>query len=151
MTNTTPSANTMTSAAWNDATYDAPVIVAICATTTARKLFRPMPGAKQNGLFARKAMQIMAMPDARHVARKTAFQSSSPPARQPVSRFGFKAMMYAIVMNVVRPAMISVLTEVPFSFSLNSDSTSISSRVPLIRQNPLYFNKTATNLGKTRK
>ena len=133
-------------------TYDAPVIVAICATTTARKLFRPMPGAKQNGLFARKAMQIMAMPDAKHVARKTAFQSSSPPARQPVSKFGFRAMMYAIVMNVVRPAMISVLTDVPFSLSLNSDSNSISSRgLPLIRQKPLYFNKTATNLGKTRK
>ena len=123
-TNTMPSARVMTSAAWYDATYERPVTVAICATNSAKKLLRPMPGARQNGLFARNAMQIMAMPEARHVARNTAFQSASPPARQLVSRFGFNAMMYAIVMNVVKPATTSVLTFVPFSLSLNSFSTS---------------------------
>ena len=88
-----PSASTMMSAAWNDATYEAPVIAAICVTTTARKLLSPMPGARQKGLFAMNAMHIMAMPDARQVARNTAFHSSSPPARHPVSKFGFRAMM----------------------------------------------------------
>ena len=68
-------------------------MVAICVTTTARKLLSPMPGARQNGLFATNAMHIMAMPDARHVDMNTAFHNSSPPARQPVSRFGFRAMM----------------------------------------------------------
>ena len=71
----------------------APVSVAICTTTTAKKLFSPMPGARQNGLFARKAMHIMAMPEAKQVARKTAFHNSSPPVRQSVRMFGFKAMM----------------------------------------------------------
>ena len=88
-----PSASTMMSAAWNEATYVAPVSVAIWTTTTAKNELSPMPGAKQNGLFARNAMQIMAIPDARHVARKTAFQSWSPPARQSVRMFGFRAMM----------------------------------------------------------
>ena len=39
--------------------------------------------------------------------------------------FGLTARMYAIVMNVVTPAMISVLTVVPFSRSLNVFSISL--------------------------
>ena len=73
----------MISAAWNDATYDAPVSTTIWPTTTAKKLFKPMPGARQNGLFAIKAMQIIAMPDARQVARNTAFHSGIPPSVAP--------------------------------------------------------------------
>ena len=88
-----------------------------------------MPGARQKGLLAQKAMQTMAMPEARHVARKTAFHSSSPPPDlKLVSRFGFRAMMYAIVMNVVRPAAISVFTEVPLALSLKSFSMSLPFR-----------------------
>ena len=78
-----PSARTIISAAWNEATYVAPVITAIFPTTTAKKLFRPMPGAKQNGLLAMNAMQIIAMPDAKHVARNTAFHRSLPPSVKP--------------------------------------------------------------------
>ena len=85
------------------------------ATTTAKKLFRPMPGAMAKGLFARNAITNMPMAEAMQVARNTPFHSAEPTSK-PVSRLGFRAMMYAIVMNVDRPAMISVRTSVPFSF-----------------------------------
>ena len=53
---------------------------------------------------------------ARHVAMNT------PPRGMPATErmFGFTARMYAIVMNVVRPATSSVRTVVLFSSSLNS-------------------------------
>ncbi len=63
------------------------------ATTTAKKLFRPMPGAMAKGLLARKAMQKIPMAEAMQVAMNTAFQSSWPLAPKPVSRLGFRAMM----------------------------------------------------------
>ena len=49
-------------------------------TTTAKKAFSPMPGARQKGLLARKAMANMAMAEAMQVARNTPFHSSCPPA-----------------------------------------------------------------------
>ena len=62
------------------------------AATTAKKLFRPMPGANAKGLLARKAMQNMAMADAIQVAMKTPFHSDEPTSKL-VSRFGFRAMI----------------------------------------------------------
>ena len=62
------------------------------ATTMAKKLLRPMPGARAKGLLARKAMQNMAKAEARQVARKTPFHRAEPTSK-PVSRLGFRAMM----------------------------------------------------------
>ena len=62
------------------------------ATTTAKKLLRPMPGAMTKGLLAMKAMQIVPMAEAMQVARKTPFHSGVPTAK-PVSRLGLSAMM----------------------------------------------------------
>ena len=115
----TPSIKIIQSAAWNDATYDIPVRLTIFATTTAKKLLSPIPGASANGLFARNAIINIATADAIHVARKTPFHKAFvPSAPKPVRRFGLSAIMYAIVMNVVSPAIISVLTVVLFSLSL---------------------------------
>ncbi len=91
------------------------------AATTAKKLFRPMPGARAKGLLARKAMQNMAMAEAMQVARNTPFHREDPTSKL-VSRLGFRAMMYAMVIKVVRPASISVRTVVPFSLSLKKFS-----------------------------
>ena len=90
-------------------------MAAMLPAITAKKLFSPMPGAMTNGLLARKAMHTVPMALAMQVARNTPFQSGVPTAK-PVNRLGFRAMMYAMVMKVVRPARISVLTVVPFSF-----------------------------------
>lgn len=62
------------------------------ATTTAKKLFRPMPGAIAKGLFAAKAMTSMPMAEAMQVAMKTAFHSGVPVAKL-VSRLGLRAMI----------------------------------------------------------
>ena len=96
-------------------------MAATLPATTAKKLFRPMPGAMTKGLLARKAMVTVPMALAMQVARNTPFQRGVPTAKL-VSRLGFRAMMYAMVMKVVRPAMISVFTELPFSFKRNSFS-----------------------------
>ncbi len=94
-------------------------MLTIFATTTAKKLFRPMPGAIAKGLLAANAITNIPMAEAIHVARNTPFhRGASPSALKFVSRLGFRAMIYAIVIKVVRPATISVLTVVPFSFSL---------------------------------
>ena len=53
------------------------------------------------------------------------------PTAKLVSRLGFRAMMYAMVMKVVRPARISVLTVVPFSFRWKMRSIVIDS--PFLR------------------
>ena len=55
------------------------VMLMMLATTTAKKALRPMPGARQKGLLARKAMQNMAMAEAMQVARNTPFHRSCPP------------------------------------------------------------------------
>ena len=52
-------------------------------TTTAKKLFRPMPGAIAKGLLAINAMQNVPMAEAIQVARNTPFHSSSPAAPKP--------------------------------------------------------------------
>jgi hypothetical protein len=97
------------------------------ATTTAKKLLSPIPGAIANGLFAKNAMQNIPIADAIHVERNIAFHNSDVPlAPKPVKRFGLSAMMYAIVINVVRPATTSVFTEVLFSLSLNNFSNIFS-------------------------
>ena len=80
---------------------------------TTAKLLRPMPGARAKGLLARNAMQNMARAEAMQVARNTPFQRAEPVSKL-VRRLGFSAMMYAMVMKVVRPARISVRTVVPF-------------------------------------
>ena len=119
MKNKIPSIRMIHSAAWNESTYDRPVMLTILATTTAKKLLSPIPGASANGLLARNAMTNIPTAEAIHVARNTPFHSAFvPSAPNPVRRFGLRAMMYAIVMNVVRPARISVLTVVLFCLSL---------------------------------
>ena len=70
-----------------------PVMATILATTTAKKLFRPIPGAMAKGLLARKAMLNIPTAEAKQVAMNTAFQSSWPLAPKPVSRLGFSAMI----------------------------------------------------------
>ena len=62
-------------------------------TMTAKKLFRPMPGAMANGRFARKAMTNIPTAEAMQVAMKAPFQRSWPFAPKFVNRFGFRAMM----------------------------------------------------------
>ena len=63
-------------------------------TTTAKKLFSPIPGAMANGLFARNAITMVPIADAIQVARKTPFQSSGMVSLpKPVSRFGFRAII----------------------------------------------------------
>ena len=92
-----------------------PVMATMLPTTTAKKLFRPMPGAMAKGLLARNAMANIPMAEAMQVARKTPFHRSLPSAPKAVRRLGFRAMMYAMVMKVVSPAMISVRTVVLLS------------------------------------
>ena len=62
------------------------------ATTTAKKLLRPMPGAKAKGLFAANAMTSIPIAEAMQVAMNTAFHRGVPPAKF-VSRLGLRAMM----------------------------------------------------------
>ena len=95
-----------------------PVIPTMLATTTAKKLFNPIPGAMANGLFAANAITIIPIKDAIQVAKNTPFHRFCPSAPKLVRRFGFRAMIYAIVINVVKPAMISVFTVVWFSLIL---------------------------------
>ena len=71
-----------------------PVMETMFATTTAKKLLSPMPGAIAKGLFAAKAMTNMPIAEAMQVARNTPFQSCEPPCEpKPVSRLGLSAMM----------------------------------------------------------
>ena len=60
-------------------------------------------------------MHMVPMKEAKQVAIKTAVLSI--PALERI--FGFSARIYAMVINVVRPAIISVETFVLFSLSLN--------------------------------
>ena len=78
------------------------------------------------GLFASSAMHIQPIPEDMTVAKNTPFQSELPTSKF-VRRLGFRAMIYAIVINVVRPAIISVLMVVLFSFSLKIFSITFSS------------------------
>jgi hypothetical protein len=73
--------------------------------------FSPMPGASAMGYRARKP--IVRLPNAaeRHVAAVTA--ATGIPVSDRMD--GFTKMMYAIVMNVVNPASISVRHDVPSS------------------------------------
>lgn len=64
-----------------------------------------MPGARANGRFAASAMTRVAIADEIAVAAKTLLKSIPATERIP----GLTARMYAIVRNVVTPAMISVL------------------------------------------
>ena len=87
-----------------------------------------MPGARAMGRLANNAMHSVAMREANAVAVKT------PPAGMPAAERipGLTARMYAMVMKVVTPAMISVRTVVPCSFTLKkfSTSASLNSRSP---------------------
>ena len=91
-------------------------MAAMLPAITAKKLFRPMPGAITKGLFARNAMHAVPIAEAMQVARNTPFHSGVPTAKF-VSRLGLRAMIYAIVINVVKPATTSVRTDVPFRLS----------------------------------
>ena len=68
-------------------------MVTILATTTAKKLLSPMPGAIAKGLLAANAITNMPIAEAIQVAKKTPFHRSAPSAPKPVSRLGFRAMM----------------------------------------------------------
>ena len=83
----------MTRALWNDSRYVIPVIIAMLAATSAKKLLRPIPGAITKGLFARNAMHSVPSAEAMQVARKTPFQRSWPLAPKLVKRLGFRAMI----------------------------------------------------------
>ena len=72
-------------------------------------------GIREKGLLARNAIAHIPTKEEIQVAMKTPFQRGVPVLKL-VSRLGFRAMIYAIVIKVVRPAMISVRTVVPFSF-----------------------------------
>ena len=56
-----------------------PVRVTMLATTTAKKLLRPIPGAMAKGLLAANAMTSVPTAEAMQVARNTPFQSCGPP------------------------------------------------------------------------
>ena len=71
----------MTSAAWNADSYSHSLMTAMLATTTAKKLLSPMPGAMTNGLLAKNAMQIVPIAEAMQVARNTPFHSGVPTAK----------------------------------------------------------------------
>ena len=87
-------------------------------TVNAKYAFSPIAAESASGIFARSAMQSVPSADESAVAVKTA------PASMPAMprMFGLTARMYAIVMNVVSPAIASVLTSVPRSFSLKNCS-----------------------------
>ena len=76
MKNKIPSIRMIHSAAWNESTYDRPVMLTILATTTAKKLLSPIPGASANGLLARNAMTNIPTAEAIHVARNTPVKSN---------------------------------------------------------------------------
>ena len=77
-----------------------------------------MPAERTKGRFAKKAIQNDAIADARAVAVNMA------PVSIPVlpRMLGLTARIYAIVINVVIPAINSVFTLVPRSLSLNNFS-----------------------------
>jgi hypothetical protein len=107
----TPSMNTASRAICQE--YPKP-----STTVYARNALRPIPAERAKGKFAHKAIQAVPTKDARQVARSTAVVSIPASPRM----LGLTARMYAIVMKVVTPAIISVLTLAPFSLSLKSFS-----------------------------
>ena len=84
-------------------------------TVYAKYALSPRPADKANGRFAIKAIHIVPINDAKHVAIRIASLSMPVPS---LKMFGFTAKIYAIVINVVRPAITSVFTEVLFCLSL---------------------------------
>ena len=84
-------------------------------TVYAINAFIPIPADKANGRFAISPMLMQPINEAMQVASITAV--GSIPAED--SMLGFTARMYAMVINVVIPAAISVFTLVLFCFSLN--------------------------------
>ena len=82
----------------------------------AKYALSPRPADKANGRFAINAIHIVPINEAKHVAIRMASLSIFVPS---LKMFGFTARIYAIVINVVRPAITSVLTEVLFCLSLN--------------------------------
>ena len=78
--------------------------------TETKKKFSPMPGASAMGYFAHSPIRIVAAPETTHVASSTAPKSSPVgfPVKSVDSTAGCTKMMYAIVRNVVMPAMTSV-------------------------------------------
>ncbi|MNN68903.1 hypothetical protein D3C81_1846460 [compost metagenome] len=92
-------------------------MVAEDKTTDAKYALRPIPGARATGKLMNSPMAMVKIPAAKAVARNTEYQPMSmrPKAvRVP----GFTDKIYAIAIKVVRPAIISVRTVVPFSFNL---------------------------------
>jgi hypothetical protein len=81
-----------------------------------------LPADKANGRFDISPIQTQPMNEAMQVASITAV--GSIPAEESMP--GFTARMYAMVMNVVIPAVISVFTSVLFCFSLNNLSSIVS-------------------------
>ena len=80
-----------------------------------------MPGARAKGLLAKKAMAKQPTAEEMQVAMNTPFHRGEPVLKL-VSKLGFRAMMYAMVMKVVRPATTSVFTVVRLSDKRNNFS-----------------------------
>ena len=83
-------------------------------TVYAKNALRPMPADRAKGRLAANPITRVAITDDRAVAVKT-LPKSIPAAERII---GLTARIYAMVMKVVIPAMISVLTVVFLSFSL---------------------------------
>ena len=74
-------------------------------TVYAKKPLRPSPGARAKGSLAQNAIISVA----RHADSAVAVNKALLSIPVSLSIEGFKASMYAIVINVVSPAIISVL------------------------------------------
>ena len=85
----------------------------LTTTVYAKNAFNPSPGASANGSFAQNAIISVATQADNAVAVNRALLSIPVTLKIP----GCTARIYAIVINVVRPAIISTLTLVPFLFS----------------------------------
>lgn len=87
--------------------------------TVAKRAFNPIPGAKAIGKLATNPMAMVTIPAEIAVAKNTAFLSI--PVEERI--FGFRNRMYAMVIKVVTPAIISVFAEVLYSVNLNNFSS----------------------------
>ena len=102
-----PSNNTAVKANW----YEYPIDK---TTVYAKNAFNPIPGANANGNFAYNPITNVAIIDDKAVAVNTAPESI--PAADKI--LGLTTSIYAIVINVVIPAINSCFVFVLFSLSL---------------------------------
>ena len=84
----------------------------------AKYALRPIPGAKANGKLAQRPITVQPIKAAIAVANKT----SSKGIPVPLNMAGFTNRIYAIVMKVVNPALISLCHVTPASVNPNLSS-----------------------------